>query len=134
MKRNQIGVCPNGTNTPRGNKFKFFQKQVKVKVKVTKSKILVSTERSCHREQICVILNPQLSLLVQKLWSRLSFFSKVGQKSGSRSQGKKICFQQKGLAIRNTHVIENDDKVLKDQQTVDKVMAMQCFASLVPQK
>ena len=24
--KNYIGVCPNGTNTPRGNQFKFFQK------------------------------------------------------------------------------------------------------------
>ena len=45
-----------------------------------------------------------LSLLVQKLWSRLSFFPKVGQKSRSRSRGKAFCFQQKGPATRNTHV------------------------------
>ena len=45
-----------------------------------------------------------LSLLVQKLWSRLIFFSKVGQKSRSRSQGKNFWFQQKGLATTNTHV------------------------------
>ena len=25
-KKKKIGVCPNGTNTPRGNQFKFFQK------------------------------------------------------------------------------------------------------------
>ena len=45
-----------------------------------------------------------LSLLVQKSWSRSSFFSKVCQKSRSRSQGKIFCFQQKGLATRNTRV------------------------------
>ena len=45
-----------------------------------------------------------LSLLDQKLLSRLSFFSKVGQKSRSRSRGKKFWFQQEGLATRNTHV------------------------------
>ena len=44
-----------------------------------------------------------ISLLVQKLWSRFSF-SKVGQKSRSRSRGKKICFHQKGLATRNIRV------------------------------
>ena len=45
--------------------------------------------------------------MVQKLWSRLSFFksrSKVGQKSRSMSRGKKKCFQQKGLATRNIRV------------------------------
>ena len=31
-------------------------------------------------------------------------YLKAGQKSRSRSRGKKICFQQKGLATRNTHV------------------------------
>ena len=36
-------------------KVKFFQSRSKVKVKVTKSKILVSTERSCHKEYTCVI-------------------------------------------------------------------------------
>ena len=35
-----------------------------------------------------------LSLLVQKLWSRLR----------SRSRGKEFWFQQEGLARRNTHV------------------------------
>ena len=28
---NEIGVCLNGTNIPRGNKFQVFQKEVKVK-------------------------------------------------------------------------------------------------------
>ena len=47
-----------------------------------------------------------LSLLVQKFWSRLSFFKSnlVSQKSRSRSPGKKFCFQQKGHPTRNTHV------------------------------
>ena len=35
---------------------------------------------------------------------KVKFFSKVGQKSWPRSQGKKNCFQQKGIATRNTHV------------------------------
>ena len=35
---------------------------------------------------------------------KVKFFSKVGQKSRSRSLGKNFCFQQKGLATRNTHV------------------------------
>ena len=32
------------------------------------------------------------------------FFSKVGQKSSSRSQGQNIWYQQKGPAIRNTYL------------------------------
>ena len=40
---------------------KFFEKLVKVKV--MKSKILVSTERSWHKEYTCVILKPYLLLL-----------------------------------------------------------------------
>ena len=50
---------------------------------------------------MCII--KALSILVQKLWSRL-IFSKVGQTSRSRSRGKTFYFQQKGLATRNTHV------------------------------
>ena len=39
-----------------------------------------------------------LSLLVQKLWSMLSFFK------GQGHEVKKFWFQQKGLATTNTHV------------------------------
>ena len=35
---------------------------------------------------------------------KVKFFSKVGQKSRSRTQGKKHWFQQEGLATSNTHV------------------------------
>ena len=41
----------------------FFKSRSKVKVKVTKSKILVSTERSSHKEYTCVILKLYLILL-----------------------------------------------------------------------
>ena len=44
-----------------------------------------------------------LSLLVQKVLPRLSFF-KVGQKSRSRSRSQNFWYQQKGLATSNTHV------------------------------
>ena len=43
-----------------------------------------------------------LSLLVRKLWSRLIFFSKVGQTL--RSRGQKLEYHVKGLVTRNTHV------------------------------
>ena len=36
----------------------FFKSRSKVKFKVTKSKLLVSTERSCHKEYTCVTLSP----------------------------------------------------------------------------
>ena len=45
-----------------------------------------------------------LSLFCSKVMVKVKFFSKVGQKSRSRSRGKKIWFQQEGLATRNTHV------------------------------
>ena len=45
-----------------------------------------------------------LSLFVKKLWSGLIFFSKVGQKSRSRSRGKNLYYQQIALATRITHV------------------------------
>ena len=38
-----------------------------------------------------------LSLLVLKLWSKLSFFSKEGQKSWSRSRGKNFVSNRKVL-------------------------------------
>ena len=41
----------------------FVKSRSKVKVKVTKSKIFISTERSCHKEYTCVILKPYLLLL-----------------------------------------------------------------------
>ena len=45
------------------------------------------------------------SLLVKKLWSKLScFFSKVGQRSRSRSQGQNFRYGQKGLTTRNTYL------------------------------
>ena len=43
-----------------------------------------------------------LSLLVQKLWPRLSFFPKVDQKSRSWSGSQKFWYRQKGLVTRNT--------------------------------
>ena len=36
--------------------------------------------------------------------ANVKVFSKVGQTSRSRSQGKKLWYQLKGLVIRNTHV------------------------------
>ena len=36
--------------------------------------------------------------------AKVKFFSKVGQKSRSRSQSQKFWYRQKGLATGNTHV------------------------------
>ena len=44
-----------------------------------------------------------LSLTIEKLWPMLKFFSKVGQRSQSRSQGQKLWYCWKGLVIRITH-------------------------------
>ena len=68
-----------------------------------------------------------LSLLVQKLWPKLSFFSKVGQKS--RSRGKNFWLQQKGLVTRNTHV-----KYESPISFGSKIMAKVKFFSKVGQK
>ena len=43
------------------------------------------------------------SLLVRKLWPRLSFL-KVGRTSRSRSRGQKLWYHVKGLITSNTHV------------------------------
>ena len=50
----------------------FFKSRSKVKFRVTKSKILVSTERTRHKEYTCVILKPHLILLksyLSLLWT-----------------------------------------------------------------
>ena len=45
------------------------------------------------------------SLLDKKVMSKVKFFSKVGQKSRSRSRGKIFWYGEKGLVTRNTHVL-----------------------------
>ena len=55
-------------------RLKFFKRRSNFKVKVTRSKILVWCERSCHKECICAIWKA-LSLIVRKLWPRLKFLS-----------------------------------------------------------
>ena len=51
---------------------------------------------------MCVILKPYHFWFIS--YGQGQVFSKVGQKSRSRSRGKKIWFQQEGLGTRNTHV------------------------------
>ena len=55
-------------------KVKVLKSRSNVKVKVTRSKILVPMERSCHTESTCNM--NALPLLVRKLWPRLKFFLK----------------------------------------------------------
>ena len=51
---------------------------------------------------------------------KVKFFSKVGQKSRSMSQGKKFWFQQEGIATRNTHV-KYESPIWFGSKVVDKV-------------
>ena len=44
-----------------------------------------------------------LSLIIKKLWPMLKFFSKVGQRSRSRSHVQNLWYHWKGLVIRITH-------------------------------
>ena len=64
-----------------------------------------------------------LSVLVQKLWPRLSF-SKVGQKSRSSSQGGNFWHKQKGLATRNTHLF-NESPISFGSKVIAKVKFFQ---------
>ena len=81
---------------------KFFKSRSNVKVKVTRSKILVPMERSCHKECTYEIWKPYLFWL-GSYGQGLSFL-KVGQTSRSRSQGQNFWYPWKGLVTRNIHV------------------------------
>ena len=59
-------------------KLSFFKSRSKFKVNVTRSKVLVWTERSCPK-YIPVLSKPYLFWF--KVKARVKFFSKVGQKS-----------------------------------------------------
>ena len=70
-----------------------------------------------------------LSLLVRKLWPRLSFF-KIGQTSRSRSRGQKLWYHVKGLVTRNTHVqyespISSGKKVMAKVKVFQKEVKLQ---------
>ena len=83
-------------------KVKFFKSRSNFKVNVTRSKLIVPRERCCHKEYTCAIWKPHLFWFESygQGWS----FSKVGQTSRSRSQGKKLWYHVKGVITRNTHV------------------------------
>ena len=81
-------------------RLKFFKSRSNVKVKVTRSKIMVPNKSSCHKH-MCKIKAP--SLLKRKLWPRLNIL-KVGQISRSRSWGQQLWYHVKGLVTSNTHV------------------------------
>ena len=65
-----------------------------------------------------------LSLLVKKLWSRLKFFSKVGQTSRSRAQGQKLWYHVKGLVTMNTNV-QYESPITSDKKVMAKVKVFQ---------
>ena len=53
-------------------RLKLYKSKSNFKVKVTRSKITVRCERSCHKENTCNM--KALALLVKKLWPRIKFF------------------------------------------------------------
>ena len=59
------------------SRLKFFESRSNFKVKVTRSKILVLMERSCHKECTCEIGKSYLFLL--KAMAKVKVFFKVGQ-------------------------------------------------------
>ena len=67
---------------------KFFKSRSNVKVKVTRSKILVPTERSCDKECTYVIRKPYPFWLGSM--AKVKAFLTVGQTSRSRLQGQKF--------------------------------------------
>ena len=83
-------------------RFKFFKSRSNFKVKVTRSKIMVPYERSCHKEYIYAIW--KLYHFWFESYGQGLSFSKVGQTSRSRSQGQKLWYHVKGLVTRNTHM------------------------------
>ena len=80
---------------------KFFKSRSKVTVKVKCSKFMDPSERPCHKEYTCQIWKPYL--LAQTSYDQCWSFSKVGQRSLSRSNVQNLWNHQKGLVIRNTH-------------------------------
>ena len=44
-----------------------------------------------------------MPLSTKELWPMLKFFSKVGQRSQSRSHVQSLWYDRKGQVIRNTH-------------------------------
>ena len=83
-------------------RLKFFKSRSNIKVKVTRSKIMVPSERSCHKEYIRTIWKPYH--LWFESYGQGSSSSKVGQTSRSRSQDQKFWYHVKGFVIRNTHM------------------------------
>ena len=78
-------------NLPRGNQIQietFSLSDSKFKVKVTRLKIMVWCEKSCHKEYTCEIWKPYLFWF--ESYGQGSSFSKVGQTSRSRSHRSKF--------------------------------------------
>jgi hypothetical protein len=71
-------------------KWKFLKSGSNFKVKVTRSKIMVPLESSCHKEHTYEIWNPYH--LPFKIYGQCKFW-KVGQTSRSRSQGQTFWYQ-----------------------------------------
>ena len=102
--------CSNGTNTPTplfinlwwnncDKAFQFLKIRSKVKVEVISWKILVLTERSCHKEYAHVIW--MLYLVWFKSYVQLSFLK---SRSNVKALGQKFWYKQKGLATRYSYL------------------------------
>ena len=77
-------------------RLKFLRSRSNLKVKVTRSNIMVWCERSCHKQYTCEYMK-SLSPTVHKLW-------KVCKTSRSMSPGQKLWYDVKGLVTRSTLV------------------------------
>ena len=108
----------------------IFKSRSNFKVKVTRSKMFVPHERSCHKEYTCEKWKPYLYWFIS--YDQGLIFSKGGQTSMSRSQGKKLWHQVKGLVSRNTHV-QYESHISSGLKEVAKVKAFQKLDKLQSQ-
>ena len=103
----------------------FFKSRSKVKVKVRKSKILELTDRSCIKK-----IHAKYESLISfgsKVTAKVKFFSKVGQKSRSRSQiilisSKRSCHKEYTCVILKLYLLllksyGQDRRTVTDRRT-----------------
>ena len=83
-------------------KISFFLRRPNFKVNVTRLKIMVCGERSCHKGCTSGICKPFISPLSS--YDQGPSFWKVGQASRSRSLCQTLCYVVKSFVTRNAHV------------------------------
>ena len=84
-------------------RLKFFKRRSNVKVKVTRSKILLSMKRSCHKKYICN--TKALTLLVKKVWPRLEFFKRRSNVKVKVTRSKILVPMERSYHKECTYVI-----------------------------